>query len=73
MVESNTSNLNLHKVTPIQLEQYMIDALENHAKRVARWKLGSKAEVRSDILRGMWCIWQNVSYLTTGLTMKCTG
>jgi hypothetical protein len=41
----------------------MIENVENHAVRVARWGLGSKGEVKSDILGGMWRAWQNVSHL----------
>ena len=33
--------------------------------RVARWGLGSGAEVKSDILAGIWRIWEVVSQLST--------
>jgi hypothetical protein len=42
----------------------MIDAMENHAVRVARWGLGSRAEVKTEILDGMWRTWQDVSHLS---------
>lgn len=45
------------EVTPAQLEEYMIKVIENHAARVARWGLGSKAEVKSGTLAGMWRAW----------------
>jgi hypothetical protein len=52
----------LHNVTPAQLEQHMVEVAENHAVRVSQWGLGSRAEVKSDILFGMWRTWQNVSH-----------
>jgi hypothetical protein len=54
---------NLYRVTPAQLEQRMVEVIENHAGRVARWGLGSKTDVKSVVLEGMWRIWQNVSHL----------
>jgi hypothetical protein len=63
-VKSNASDLDLCQVTPAQLEEHMIEVMENHSVRVARWKLGSRAEVESVILDGMWRTWQNVSHLS---------
>ena len=39
----------------------MMKVIENHAARVSRWGLGSRAEVKADILDGMWRTWQSVS------------
>src|ERR1700729_1499176 len=51
----------LCKVTPTQLDQHMMKVIENHAARVSRWGLGSRAEVKADILDGMWRTWRSVS------------
>jgi hypothetical protein len=61
-IKSNTPDPEMYKVTVAELEQHMIEVIENHAERVARWKLGSKAEVKSNILDGMWRTWQKVSH-----------
>jgi len=56
--QSNTPDRYLRK--PAELEQHMVEVIERHANRVARWGLGSRAQVKSDILAGVWCIWQVV-------------
>jgi hypothetical protein len=61
-VKPNSANLT--KVTPTELEQHVIEVVENHAVRIARWGLGSRADVKLRILDGMWRIWQNVSHLS---------
>jgi hypothetical protein len=64
-VKSNTAISTLYRVTHTQLERHLIDVVENHAVRVARWGLGSRAEVKSSILDEMWRAWQNnVSHLS---------
>jgi len=60
-VESNAPDVKLYKVTPTQLDRHMIEVIENHAARVARWRPGSRAEVKADILDGMWRTWKCVS------------
>jgi len=47
----------MYEVTPTQLEEQILAVIENHAVRVARWKLGARAEVESAMLEGMWRIW----------------
>jgi hypothetical protein len=41
-----------------------VEVIERHAIRVARWGLGSAAEVKSDILAGIWHTWEAVSQLS---------
>ena len=53
---------------PAELERHIVDVIERHATRVARWGLGSGAEVKSDILDGIWRIWEAVSQLSTNVS-----
>ena len=57
-----TPHQNIRK--PAELERHIVDVIERHATRVARWGLGSSAEVKSDILAGIWRTWQAVSGLS---------
>ncbi|KIM77305.1 hypothetical protein PILCRDRAFT_12127 [Piloderma croceum F 1598] len=59
---SKTPNRNVRK--PAELEQYVMEVMDSHAMRVNRWGLGSRAEVKSDILAGMWRTWRAVSQLS---------
>jgi hypothetical protein len=44
-----------------ELERHMMNALANHARRVARWGLAPAVEVERDMLKGMERIWLFVS------------
>lgn len=54
---------------PAELEKYLIDTVtESHAARIARWGLlGSKEEVKSDVLTGILRTWQAVSQLSENM------
>jgi hypothetical protein len=52
---SNPSS-DLHKVTPGELVQCMTKVIENHARRISRWRLG-RWQVESNILDGMMRVW----------------
>jgi hypothetical protein len=58
-----------HKVhKPAELEQRMVEVIDSHAARVALWGLGSREEVKSDTLAGIWRIWQSVSKRSKNLS-----
>ena len=61
-VKSKAPHQELRK--PAELEQHIVDVIERHATRVARWGLGSGAEVKSDILDGIWRTWETVTQLS---------
>jgi hypothetical protein len=64
-VKSKNASHKVHK--PTELEWHMVKVIDRHATRVARWGLGVREEVRSDILAGIWRIWKLVSHLSMDL------